>query len=182
MKTLAYTLGFALIIATAADATAQFPTASKEHQILKMEEGVWDAEITMYMGPAGAYNPPQKSKGKESNRMIGDFWLISDFEGSFEGMAFKGHGQFGFDPAKKKYTGTWVDSFSSNTTKMSGTYDADKKTMTYETTGVEMDGSPSKGRNVVVYGDKKRVMTMYSAAPDSGEMIKVMEITYTKTK
>ena len=92
--------------------------------------------------------------------MIGDFWIVSDFSGDFEGMAFTGHGQFGYDAGKKKYVGTWIDSFSPNVTKMVGTYDADKKTMTYETSGVGMDGNPSKGKNVVVYGEDKRAMTM----------------------
>ncbi|MEM7477614.1 MAG: DUF1579 family protein, partial [Planctomycetota bacterium] len=87
-----------------------------------------------------------------------------------------------YDAAKKKYFGTWVDSFSPNPTRMEGTYDAKSKTMTYDTTGVGMDGSPTKGKNVVFYGKDKRTMTMYSAAPDTGEIIKVMEIVYTKAK
>ena len=37
---------------------AQMPSASKEHEILKHEEGNWDATVTMYMGPAGPYDPP----------------------------------------------------------------------------------------------------------------------------
>ena len=45
-----------------------------------------------------------------------------------------------------------------------------------------MDGSDGKGKNVVVYGENKRVMTMYSAEPGTDNMIKVMEITYTKAK
>lgn len=180
MKLLATTIGLTLILGSTSTVTAQFPAASKEHEILKLEEGKWDAQMTMYMGPAGPYDPPVKSKGQESNRMIGDFWLVSDFSGEFEGMKFTGQGQFGFDPAKKKYVGTWIDSFSPNSSTMVGSYDAAKKTMTYTTTTVGMDGKPSKGKNVVVYGEKQRVMTMYAAAPESGEMIKVMEIVYAK--
>ena len=175
-------LGLVFMFGFAATATAQFPSASKEHEILKMEDGDWDAEVTMFMGPAGPYDPPQKSKAKESNRMLGDFWLLSDFQGSFEGMKFSGRGQFGYDPQKKKYVGTWIDSFSPNATKMVGTYDAAKKTMTYETLGIGMDGNPMKGKNIVVYGKNKRVMTMYVAAPGTDEMIKVMEVNYSKAK
>lgn len=174
--------GLVIIFGIMSTACAQFPKASKEHEILKLEEGNWDAEVTMFMGPAGPYSPPHKSKGKESNRMIGDFWIVSDFTGEFEGMKFTGRGQFGYDPAKKKYVGTWIDSFSPNDTKMVGTWDAEKKTMTYETSGVGMDGNPSKGKNVVVYGDDSRKMTMYVAAPGTDQLIKVMEITYTRAK
>ncbi len=182
MRLWTLSIGLVFALGTATTVMAQFPIASDEHKILKMEEGKWDAAVTMFMGPAGPYDPPTKSKAKESNRMIGDFWIVSDFSGDFEGMKFTGHGQFGYDPAKKKYHGTWIDSFSPNVTKMVGTFDADKRTMTYETSGVGMDGNPSKGKNVVVYGDDTRTMTMYVAAPGTDEMIKVMEITYTRAK
>lgn len=182
MRSFIASLALLFTLSGVSTALAQFPTATEEHQILKQEDGKWDAEITMFQGPAGPYSPPQKSKASESNKMIGDFWLISDFKGSFEGMEFTGRGQFGFDPQKKKYVGSWIDSFSPNATKMVGSYDKAKKTMTYETTGIGMDGNPVKGKNVVVYGKDSRVMTMWSAAPDTGEMIKVMEITYKRAK
>ena len=182
MKLWTITIGLVFVFGSATTAAAQFPTASKEHEILKLEDGKWEAAVTMFMGPTGPYDPPHKSKGKESNRMIGDFWIVSDFSGDFEGMAFTGHGQFGYDAGKKKYVGTWIDSFSPNVTKMVGTYDADKKTMTYETSGVGMEGNPTKGKNVVVYGKDNRVMTMYVAAPGTDEMIRVMEIAYSRAK
>ena len=93
-----------------------------------------------------------------------------------------GRGQFGYDTKKKKYVGTWIDSFSPNATEMVGTYDAEKNTMTYETKMVAPDGTSAKGKNVVVYGKDKRVMTMYVTAPDTDQMIKVMEITYKRAK
>lgn len=175
-------LGLILLTGVTSKASAQFPAASKEHKILKLEEGKWDAAVTMFMGPEGPYDPPVKSKGSETNRMVGDFWLVSDFKGNFEGLEFTGHAQFGYDAKKKKYVGSWIDSFSANATHMEGTYDAEKKTMTYHSSGMNPDGTPTKGKNVVVYGKDKRVMTMYYQAPDSKEMVKVMEIVYTPAK
>ena len=55
--------------------------------------------------------------------MIGDFWIVCDYTGSFEGLKFVGQGSFGYDAKKKKYVGTWIDSFSPNVTHMVGTYD-----------------------------------------------------------
>ncbi len=182
MRLFATTIGLVFVLGSAATTTAQFPAASKEHEILKLEEGEWDATVTMFMGPAGPYDPPHKSQAKESNRMIGDFWIVSDFRGEFEGVPLVGRAQFGYDPGKKKYVGTWIDSFSPNVMHMVGTYDADKRTMTYETSTVGADGSPSTGKNVVVYGEDSRVMTMYAAAPGTQESIKVMEIAYTRAK
>ena len=71
MKSWSTTIGLICVFAIATNATAQFPTASDEHKVLKHEEGKWNAEVTMFMGPAGPIDPPQKSKGVESNRMIG---------------------------------------------------------------------------------------------------------------
>ncbi len=162
---------------------AQLPTASDEHKILRLEQGEWDAAVTMFVGPAGPYDHPVKSTGKESNRMIGDFWIVSDFSGDFGGMSFTGQGQFGYDANKKKYIGTWIDSLSPSITKMVGSYDADSKTMTYETSGMGMDGNPSKGKNVVIYeGKDKRTMAMYMAMPGEEKMMKVMEIVYTRAQ
>ena len=181
MKVLTFILSAIFVMGMVTTVAAQFPTASDEHKILKMDEGDWDAEITMFMGPAGPYDPPQKAPGRESNTMLGDFWVVSTFNGTFEGMPFTGRAQLGFDPAQQKYVGTWIDSFSPNPTHMLGTYDAASKTLTLDTTGVGMDGSESKGKNVVVYeSDDKRTMTMYAAAPGTDDMIKVMEITYTR--
>lgn len=175
-------IGLVFVMASAASVTAQMPTASKEHKILKMEEGDWDAEITLWMGPTGPMEEPAKSTGRESNRMIGEFWVVSDYSGDFGGMPFTGHGQFGYDVGKGKYVGTWIDSFSPSATTMVGSYDAESKTMSYETTGMGMDGNPSKGKNVVVYeGKDKRTMTMYMTMPGEEEMAKVMQIVYTRS-
>ena len=173
-------LAFAVMMS--ANVLAQFPTASKEHKVLMEEVSKWDAEVTMFMGPEGPYDPPSKSKAQETNRMVGDFWLVSDFKGSFEGLPFAGHALFGYDTKKQRFVGTWVDSFTPTPMRMVGTYDEKTKTTTYKTSYTEMDGSAGKGKNVVVYGENKRVMTMYSAEPGTDNMIKVMEITYTKAK
>jgi len=162
---------------------AQFPTPTEEHKILKKEEGEWTAKAKLFYGPAGPYDEPQESAASESNKMIGPFFITSDFKGSFGGMPFTGHGVFGYDVATKKYTGMWIDSFGSTPTKMTGTYDAATKTMTYDTTGVGMGGEPTKGKNVVVYkSDDTRVMTMYMQLPGQDKMAKMMELTYERKK
>ena len=160
-------------------AQGQPPQPSPEHAVLAKDVGTWDAEAKFWISPDTA---PVTSKGVEKNVLLGNMWLISEYKSEADEMVFEGHGQFGYDPVEKKYVGTWIDSFSPNITKMVGTYDADKKAMTFETTGVGMDGSTTKGKNVVVYGQDERVMTMYVAAPGTDEMIKVMEVAYSRAK
>ena len=176
-------LAAAVLVGLVSSVCAQVPAASEHHKILKMEEGKWTATTKLYMGPTGVLETPAESTGTEENKMLGEFWLISNFDGFFGGMPFKGHGTFGYNAAKKRYVGTWVDSFNPASTQMYGTYDEATKTMTYETIGVGMDGGPAKGKNVVVYKDKDtRIMTMYMTMPGQKEMAKVMEIQYKRAK
>ena len=57
-----------------------------------------------------------RADGLEGRRgqhsVTGGLWVASTFQGDFGGMTFEGRGQFGYDPAKKKYVGTWIDSMS----------------------------------------------------------------------
>ncbi len=154
------------------------PQAAPEMALYKQDVGQWDCDIKFWMDPNGE---PMTSKGTESNRMLGDMWILSEFQGDFGGMTFEGCGQFGYDAEKKKYIGTWVDSTSPFASQMEGTYDPATKTMTQIGTGKNPDGSPMKSKSVVVYKDGGKVFTMYNQAPGSAdEWIKVMEIVYKK--
>ena len=57
-------------------------------------------------------------------------WLVSKFEGKLGDMPFTGRGTTGYDPAEKKYVGTWIDSVSPYMTIMKGDYDPATKTLT----------------------------------------------------
>ena len=84
--------------------------------------GTWDATIKTYMAGPGA--EPSVSKGTEVNEVMpGGLWVLSKFDGDFGGMKFQGRGQFGFDPIKKKYVGTWIDSTSTILSMLEGEYD-----------------------------------------------------------
>ena len=82
-----------------------------EHKIFASDEGTWDATVKSYN--SGPDAEPSVSKGTEVNTLMhGGLWLLSKFEGDFGGEKFEGRGQFGYDPIKKKYVGTWIDSMS----------------------------------------------------------------------
>src|SRR5690606_32206578 len=94
---------------------------------------------------------------------------------------YEGHGTFGYDPNKKKYTGTWVDNMKPTIDTMEGTYDAKTHTMTYfSKTTDPATGKQSQMKNVAQYiDDNTRTFTMYSLAPGSEDKyIKMMEIHY----
>ena len=78
----------------------------------------------------------------------------------------------------------WIDSMSPMPMHMTGTWDAQKNTLTYETKGFNPDGSPMTGRIVVVYHeDGSRTFTMFHPNPaNPDELAKVMEVKYTLQK
>ena len=170
-------------LACATRANAQEPPKpTKEHEELKTEVGSWDAEVSMWMSPDAE---PMKSKAVETNEMFGEFWLVSKFEGDVGGMKFKGHGLLGYDPAKKKYVGTWTDTLSPYLMTMEGDYDEATRTSTMYATGTNWEtGKPEKAKMVTVYeNDDEKTFTMHMEKPDAeDEWIKHMEIKYKRRK
>jgi Protein of unknown function (DUF1579) len=159
------------------------PKPTAEHKVLAADEGTWDATVKSFF--AGPQEEPMVSKGTETNRLLtGGLWIVSKFEGDIGGMKFEGSGQFGYDPIKKKYVGTWIDSMSPNLSLLEGSYDSKTKTMTYVGDGVDPTGKMKfSQRMVTTYkAEGTRAFTLYmTVAKEAGE-VKVMEITYTKRK
>ncbi len=174
----------ALTLALSATGLAQFPEPAPEHKIVMQDVGEWDAVVKLWMNEQGTADEsvePMVSKGTEVNRKLGEFWCISTFKGEFAGMPFEGHSVSGFDPIKKKFVGSWTDTFSPNAMHMIGTYDEKTKTLTSQTKGIGMDGKEVIGKSTLVYKDAKtRLFTTYEMV--DGKPVKSMEITYTRTK
>jgi hypothetical protein len=112
--------------------------------------------------------------------MPGGLWILSEFHGKFGEMEFHGQGQTGYDPNKKKYVGTWVDSISPTIMIMEGEFDTQTKTMTMTSKGVDPSGKPYESKMVEVHKDKDtRVFTMSMKSDETGgDFAKAMEITY----
>jgi Protein of unknown function (DUF1579) len=165
-------------------AVAQEPSKPlPEHKILASDEGTWDATIRMYAGGPDA--EPSVSKGSEVNEVLpGGLWVLSKFEGEFGGVKFHGRGQFGFDPVKKKYVGTWLDSMSTVLSVLEGDYDAKTKTMTYVGDGYDPEHKAKFSQKMVttMKDDGTRVFTLYMKFEGQPAEAKFMEITYTKRK
>ena len=175
---------FGVSAAAMAQGESPQPAPLAEHKIVCADQGTWDATVKSYQN--GPESEPTVAKGVEINTVLpGGLWLVSVFQGEFGGMRFEGRGQFGYDPHKKKYVGTWVDSMSPTLTVLEGSYDAKARTMTYTGDGVcPKDGSKLIERMVTkIQGDDSRVFTLYiTGTPTGGKEAKVMEIEYTKRK
>jgi hypothetical protein len=174
-------VGLALVGWMTPDMWAQMTPAepTKEHKLLQQDVGVWDAEMKVWM--QGPDAEPTVSKGVERVRPLGDLWVLSTFEGTVAGQAFTGHSQMGFDPLKKKFVGTWIDTVSPHISVMEGTHDEATQELTAFMTSTDPATSKeSKAKTVSKSLDKDtRVFTMFMETPGTGDgWTKMMEINY----
>ena len=174
----------AFLLATALAPLAAYAQVPQDeaHKHLETEAGVWDATVKMW---PTADAEPMTSKAVETNEMFGDFWLLSKFESDFGGMKYTGRMQLGYDPQKKKYVGTWIDTMSPYLQTMEGTYDDKTKTTTMLATGVDMmTGKVSNSKMItrIESDDVKVFEMMMPVEGKEGEWWKSMEVKYTRRK
>ena len=157
------------------------PKASKEHEVLKEGVGTWDYVMKFKMGPD---QPEQEVKGVETCTMLGDFWLVFDIKtDNMMGMPWHGHGHLGYDPEKKKYVGSFIDSMAPQGMTGEGTMDATGKIRTMIWTGKDHEtGKMGTMREVSEHKDKDHgVMTMSKVGSDGKEQV-MFTIQYTRKK
>lgn len=153
------------------------PKPGPELDVFKPDVGIWNVEIKTWAAPG----EPTVTSGKETNRMLGDYWLLVDFQGNMMGLDFEGHGAYTYDTEKKQYVGTWIDSMSPRKMDMIGVYDKDNQTMTYQGMAPGADGKLAKHVLTTKYKeDGTRVLTMHMQAGET--MLKFFEMNYTKAK
>lgn len=170
-----------LVVLGPARSQDSFPKATAEHERLKEEVGTWDASLRSWMQGPGA--EPTVSTGVETVKLMpGGFWILAEFDGKFGDIPFSGAGHTGYDPLKKKYVGTWVDSMSPSMLITEGDYDPATKTLTMHAKGKEPSGKDYEARMVSTHKDKNtRVFSMSMKSDDAGgEFVKMLEITYTR--
>jgi hypothetical protein len=157
------------------------PKPTKEHEGLKEGAGTWNWVGKFRMAPD---RPEVEVKGVETCTMLGGFWLVFDIKtDNFMGMPWHGHGTLGYDPGKKKYLGTFIDSMSSDRMLGEGTMDAAGKVLTMIWEGKDHEtGKVAKMRETYETKDKDNAfMTMYKTGADGKEEV-AFTITYTRKK
>jgi hypothetical protein len=164
---------FALGAFTSALVAQQPPKPGPEHDMLKKFEGDWDA---------AAKFGDQESKGTATYKMgLGGLWLLVDYKGDFGGMKFEGKGTVGYDPMKKKYVTSWVDSMSPTHMIMEGAFDKEGKTYTETGEGPGMDGKPQKMKSTYEFKDNDTILFIMSSVAE-GKDQEMFRITYTRKK
>jgi len=166
--------------ATAMKTMMEVGTPGPEHQMLAKSNGVWNAEMTMWMSDGGQ---PTVSKATCTNKMLFDGrYQQSNFKGDFAGMPFEGVSTTGYDKGEKVYFSTWMDNMSTGMMTMKGNWDEPSKSITF--TGKMLcpaNGKWAEMKEVFrIVDDKTQVMEMYGPDMKTGKQFKSMEIKFTR--
>jgi hypothetical protein len=116
----------------AAQEQPEFPGPEKEHQWLKQFVGQWNTTSKGSMGPD---QPPMECSGTISSRMLGEFWVVNEMKADVMETTMTGIQSIGYDPAKKKYVGTWIDSMGHHLWTYEGNVDQTGSKLTLEAEG-----------------------------------------------
>lgn len=105
------------------------PPRPEGYEWLRGLVGQWEAEVEVVSQPG---QPPLKVTSTESIRPIGGRWILSEGETTSAAMPFARALILGYDAAKEKYVGTWVDTNSTHIGVYEGTLDAAGAVLTLE--------------------------------------------------
>ena len=154
-------------------------TPGPVHAFLAGQVGSWRVETRSWLEPGA---PPLKSSATAQTVMILDGrYLKEDFQGDMMGMPFTGMGLTGYDNTNGEVTSIWIDSLSTGTAVLTGTYETPGEPM--ELTGAMVD--PVTGKEVVMrtvstfISEDEHRFEMYTTMPGLPEM-KSMEMVYTR--
>ncbi len=152
---------------------------TQEHSIVTQAAGVYEGTISMWMPGVDA---PMESPCTETVTAIGELWTTTHFEMEYMGMAFIGSSSLGYDPAKKKFVGTWIDSVTPSLTLSEGVWDAEKKAivMDYETFDPEVGGMVAM-RSVNTKTDEGYVLDFFKKAGEEYQISMRMDMKRKKT-
>jgi hypothetical protein len=88
-----------------------FNKPEPQHAFLQQLVGEWTYDCEAHMGPD---KPAEKMSGTESVRSLGGLWIIGEGKGKMpDGEGCTMILTLGYDPALKKYVGTWIGSMMS---------------------------------------------------------------------
>lgn len=145
----------------------------KQHQWLKQFVGEWKSKAEAIAGPG---EPAMQCEGTMSAKMLGELWLVSEITGETGGMTVQAIQTIGYDTAKKKYVGTWVDSMINHMWQYEGSVDDSGMKLTLEAEGPNpmAAGKISKFRDVYEFKSKDHIVATSSMQNEDGEWITFM--------
>ena len=181
MKLKAIIASALLLLPISAQEMPEMPKPVKEHEWLAQLAGEWESTMKCTAEPG---KPPVEGKSSETARMVGGFWVVSEAKGDVMGGAFTGILTLGYDPGKKKFVGTWVDSMTGILWTYTGTLDEATNTLTLETEGPSPmePGKICKFKEVIVLKDKDHKTFTSNIQGEDGKWTEMMTSTSVRKK
>jgi hypothetical protein len=154
----------------------------KEHQWLDKLVGEWTYEHEAASEPG---KTPEKFTGTETVRSLGGLWVVCEGRGEMPGGgASTTIMTLGYDPAKKRYVGTFIGSMMAQMWVYEGEMDPDGKVLTLDTEGPSFtaEGKTAKYKDSIeLKSDDHRVLTS-RFQDDDGNWHELMTAHYRRTK
>jgi hypothetical protein len=151
-----------------------------EHAKLVEGAGVWSGKTTCWMmGPEAQHGTCTTTV----TPMFDNRFVKIEYSGESPMGPFKGVGFYGFDNVSKEYQATWIDNCSTGMAMGKGEASSDGKTMTWTYTyNCPMTKKPTTLREVhTKTGKDTETIVMWGTNPETGEEMKMMESTMTRT-
>lgn len=160
------------------------------HKLLASLDGTWSF-VTKFWMNGDPTSKAQESKGTAVRKsLMGGRYFQMDVKGKMQmpgpdgkmmDMDFAGMALEGYDNAKQKFVGAWIDNMGTGIMTTEGTYDASTKTLT-STGEFQMSATmKQKIREVLKLTDKDHMLFEWYE-DRGGKEVKTMEINYTRAK
>lgn len=169
--------------ATATKEWMEFATPGALHKILAKYDGNWTGATTTWMEEGGQ---PVKSTSECANKMIlGRRYQLGNYKGYFMGMLFEGMSIMGYDNAKKKFVGAWINNMGTGIMTAEGVWNPSKKSVEFK--GKAADPTQTNKecaiREIYTFNDDNTyTFEMYGPGSKTGKEMKTMEIKFVRKK
>jgi hypothetical protein len=112
------------------------PTRTEQHEWLAQLVGEWTVSVEATMEPGAE---PMRMESSETVRSIGGLWVVAEGSTTFDGEPFASMLTLGYDPVRKAFVGSWIDTTQAYMWSYVGTLDESGRILTLETAGPAFD-------------------------------------------
>jgi hypothetical protein len=153
------------------------PKPEAQHNWLQKFIGKWSFDSECNMGPD---QPPGKFSGTCETRTLGGLWIIIDQAGEMPGGGIgRSLLTLGYDPAKKKFVGTFVGGMMTNLWVYEGSLDAAEKVLTLDTEGPNFTGPGlAKYQDIITVVDDNHHILSSQTQGEDGKWVPFMKADY----
>lgn len=149
------------------------PKPTAQHEKLATLAGNWVGEETLHPSP---WSPQTRHAiGRFAMRMaIDGMFLVNDYEEERDGaIVFRGHGVYGWDSKRERYTMFWFDSMGGSPAETLGVWEGDELVFTNK-------GEMGQGRYVYTVVDRDHIGFRIETSKDGATWTCLMEGRFTR--